>query len=172
MEVAVPDFAEGKVVSSAELAEQRDRLSARQGRLVFTNGCFDLLHVGHVRYLRAARALGDALAVGLNADGSVRALKGPSRPINPAAERAEVLAALACVDFVTIFEEPRATNLLAHVRPHVYVKGGDYHLETLDAEERGVLLGLGTRIEFVPLVAGRSTSRLVAAMRHGPEEDA
>ena len=105
---------------------------------MFTNGCFDLLHVGHVRYLQAARALGDALAIGLNADESVRALKGPGRPLNSAEDRAEVLAALACVDFVTIFDEPRATRLLAPVRPHVYVKGGDYRLETLDAEERAV----------------------------------
>ena len=162
----------GKVLAAADLAAQRDRLGAAGRRLVFTNGCFDLLHVGHVRYLQAARALGDALAVGLNADGSVRALKGPGRPLNPADERAEVLAALACVDFVTIFEETRATRLLSRVRPHVYVKGGDYTLETLDAEERGVLLGAGTRIEFVPMVAGRSTTRLVEAIQRGPEEDA
>ena len=83
-----------------------------------------------------------------------------------------MLAALACVDFVTIFEETRATRLLSRVRPHVYVKGGDYTLETLDAEERGVLLGAGTRIEFVPMVAGRSTTRLVEAIQRGPEEDA
>ena len=161
-----------KVLSAAGLAAQRDRLGEDGRRLVFTNGCFDLLHVGHVRYLQAARALGDALAVGLNADGSVRALKGPERPLNPAEDRAEVLAALACVDFVTIFEESRATRLLSQVRPHVYVKGGDYTLETLDAEERAVLLGIGARIEFVPMVAGRSTTRLVEAMRRGPGEDA
>ena len=162
----------GKVLAAADLAAQRDRLGRAGRRLVFTNGCFDLLHVGHVRYLQAARALGDALAVGLNADGSVRALKGPGRPLNPADERAEVLAALTCVDFVTIFDETRATRLLSQVRPHVYVKGGDYTLETLDAEERGVLLDAGARIEFVPTVPGRSTTRLVAAIQRGPEEDA
>ncbi len=134
-------------------------------RLVFTNGCFDLLHVGHVRYLQAARAEGDALAVGLNADASVRALKGPGRPINPADERAEVLAALACVDYVTIFDEPRATRLLAEVRPHVYVKGGDYTLATLNAEERATLQDAGSRIAFVPMVPGRSTTRLVEEMQ-------
>lgn len=128
-----------KIVSAADLAAERDALEARGGRLVFTNGCFDLLHVGHVRYLQGARALGNALAIGLNADASVRALKGPGRPLNSADDRAEVLAALACVDFVTIFDEPRATGLLAAVRPHVYVKGGDYRLETLHAEERAVL---------------------------------
>ena len=172
MEPAASFSARGKLLSAAALAARRDRLEEAGGRLVFTNGCFDLLHVGHVRYLQAARALGDALAVGLNADGSVRALKGPGRPLNPAAERAEVLAALACVDFVTIFDERRATRLLSRVRPHVYVKGGDYTLATLDAEERGVLLGAGARIEFVPMVAGRSTTRLVEAMRLAPGEDA
>ena len=172
MEPAVSFSGRGKLLSAAALAAQRDRLAGDGRRLVFTNGCFDLLHVGHVRYLQAARARGDALAVGLNADGSVRALKGPGRPLNPAEERAEVLAALACVDFVTIFDEPRATRLLSQVRPHVYVKGGDYRLETLDAEERGVLLDAGARIEFVPMVPGRSTTRLVAAIQRGSGEDA
>ena len=159
-----------KIVLADALAAQRVRLGAEGGRLVLTNGCFDLLHTGHVRYLQAARGLGDALAVAVNADASVRALKGPGRPLNPAEDRAEVLAALACVDFVTIFDEPRATRLLAQVRPHVYVKGGDYTLETLHPEERGVLLGAGARIEFVPMVAGRSTTRLVQAMQHHPAE--
>ena len=172
MEPTVYFPAHGKLLSGTELAAERARLGGDGHRLVFTNGCFDLLHVGHVRYLQAARALGDALAIGLNADASVRALKGPGRPLNPAEERAEVLAALACVDYVTIFDEPRATRLLAQVRPHVYVKGGDYRLETLDAEERGVLLDAGARIEFVPMVPGRSTTRLVAAIQRGPEQRA
>ena len=156
-----------KILTAAELSERRDSLHAAGRRLAFTNGCFDLLHVGHVRYLQAARAEGDALAIGLNADASVRALKGPSRPLNPAEERAEVLAALACVDYVTIFEDPRATQLLAQVRPHVYVKGGDYTLETLNAEERAMLLETGARIAFVPMVPGRSTTRLVEEMQKG-----
>ncbi len=154
-----------KILTADELTARRDALEASGRRLVFTNGCFDLLHVGHVRYLGAARAQGDALAVGLNADASVRALKGPGRPLNPADERAEVLAALTCVDFVTIFDYPRATGLLAQVRPHVYVKGGDYTLETLNAEERAALLEAGARIAFVPMVPGRSTTRLVEEMR-------
>ena len=153
-----------KILSATELTERRDALDADGRRLVFTNGCFDLLHVGHVRYLQAARALGDALAIGLNADASVRALKGPGRPLNPADDRAEVLAALASVDFVTIFDEPRAAHLLAQVRPHLYVKGGDYTLETLDAEERSVLLAVGAEIEFVPMVPGRSTTRTIERM--------
>ncbi len=159
-----------KVITADELTARRDGLDADGRRLVFTNGCFDLLHVGHVRYLQGARALGDALAVGLNADGSVRALKGAGRPLNPAEDRAEVLAALACVDFVTVFGEPRATRLLARVRPHVYAKGGDYTLETLHPEERAALQAAGARIEFVPMVPGRSTTRLVEAMRGNPAE--
>ena len=156
-----------KVLAASDLSARRDALDAAGRRLVFTNGCFDLLHVGHVRYLQAARKLGDALAVGLNADASVRALKGPGRPLNSADDRAEVLAALACVDFVTIFNEPRATHLLAQVRPHVYVKGGDYTLETLHAEERAVLLDVGAAIEFVPTVPGRSTTRTIQRMQEG-----
>ena len=154
-----------KILTAAELSVRRDSLQAEGKRLAFTNGCFDLLHVGHVRYLQAARGEADALAVGLNADVSVRALKGPGRPLNPAEERAEVLAALACVDYVTIFEEPRATRLIAQVRPHIYVKGGDYTLESLNAEERAVVLAAGAQIVFVPMVLGRSTTRLVEEMQ-------
>ena len=156
---------DGRVLSAAQLAEQRDLLDRQGKRLVFTNGCFDLLHVGHTRYLQAARRLGDALAIGLNADASVRALKGSGRPLNNEADRAEVLAALACVDFVVVFAEPRATRLLAEVRPHVYAKGGDYRLETLNPEERATLEQAGSRIEFVPLVPGRSTTGLIGRMQ-------
>ncbi len=165
--VAIAGTSPRKVISAADLAARRDALDQDGRRLVFTNGCFDLLHVGHVRYLQAARALGDALAIGLNADASVRALKGPGRPLNPADDRAEVLAALACVDYVTIFAEPRATTLLAEVRPHVYVKGGDYQLETLNPEEYAVLQTVGARIEFVPMVPGRSTTSTIERMQAG-----
>jgi rfaE bifunctional protein nucleotidyltransferase chain/domain len=154
-----------KIVTADSLAAARDALDAQGRRLVLTNGCFDLLHIGHVRYLQAARALGDALAIALNGDESVRALKGPGRPLNPAEDRAEVLAALGCVDFVTIFAEPRATRLLAAVRPHIYVKGGDYRLETLDASERAALGAAGAEIHLVPMTPGRSTSRLIDAVR-------
>jgi rfaE bifunctional protein nucleotidyltransferase chain/domain len=154
-----------KVIGADDLAAKRDALEAQGRRLVLTNGCFDLLHVGHVRYLQAARALGDALAIALNGDASVRALKGPGRPLNCAGDRAEILAALGCVDYVTIFHEPRATQLLAAVRPHIYVKGGDYRLETLDAGERAALEAAGAEIHLLPMTPGRSTSRLVEAMR-------
>lgn len=155
----------GKLLSADELAAARDTLAAAGRRLVFTNGCFDLLHVGHVRYLQGARTLGDALAIGLNADDSIRALKGPDRPLNRAGDRAEVLAALACVDYVTIFDEPRATRLLATVRPQVYAKGGDYRLETLNPEERAALEAAGSEIRFVPMVPGRSTTGLLERIK-------
>lgn len=126
--------------------------------LVLTNGCFDLLHVGHVRYLQAARKRGDALVVAVNGDDSVRALKGPNRPVNTELDRAEVLAALACVDFVTLFHSPRVTEVIRAIRPQIYVKGGDYTLESLDPGERGALEMVGARIEILELVAGKSTT--------------
>src|SRR5271168_3550838 len=115
-----------KLKSATELAEIRDAMGREGRKLVFTNGVFDLLHVGHVRYLQQARALGDALLVAVNGDSSVRALKGPERPINPEHDRAEVLAALECVTYVTIFSDVRVTALLDAIKPQVYAKGGDY----------------------------------------------
>ena len=136
-------------------------MGAHGQKLVFTNGCFDLLHVGHVRYLQAARKLGDALAVALNSDASVCALKGESRPINSEQDRAEVLAALECVDFVTIFPDIRVTNLVREVCPHIYAKGGDYTVETLNAEERATLEECRAEIKILPLVPGRSTTAMI-----------
>jgi rfaE bifunctional protein nucleotidyltransferase chain/domain len=132
---------------------------------VFTNGCFDLLHVGHVRYLRAARALGDALVVAINGDESVRALKGDGRPLNPEADRAEVIAALESVNYVVVFAEVRATELLEQVRPSIYVKGGDYTQETLHPEERAVLEKAGAEIRILPFEKGHSTSRLLEKLK-------
>jgi len=150
-----------KLKTSTELAVLRAQMDARGQKLVLTNGCFDLLHAGHVRYLQAARALGDRLAVALNGDASVRALKGPQRPVNGEGDRAEVLAALSCVDFVTIFHEPRLTAVIAEVQPHVYAKGGDYTVESLHPEERAALSKAGAEVRILPLVAGRSTSALI-----------
>ncbi|MFZ4482854.1 MAG: adenylyltransferase/cytidyltransferase family protein [Chthoniobacterales bacterium] len=143
----------------------RDEMDRQGRRLVVTNGCFDLLHAGHVRYLQQARALGDALAVGLNGDHSVRELKGPERPVNSQDDRAEVLAALGCVDFVSIFEGKRATTFLRAVRPHLYAKGGDYTPDSLDPEERAVLAEAGSEVRILPLVPGRSTSAVLEKMR-------
>ena len=154
----------GKIFGLKELAVQSDALRAQGLRLVFTNGCFDLLHVGHVRYLQAARRRGDALAVAVNGDDSVRALKGPTRPINCEADRAEVLAGLECVDFVVLFHTPRVDAVIREVRPAIYVKGGDYTLDTLDPEERAALEAVGARIEIVGLVPGKSTTAVVQKM--------
>ncbi len=150
-----------KIVGLEELSERTKQLRATGKKLVATNGCFDLLHVGHVRYLQAARALGDLLAVGLNGDRSVRELKGKGRPVTGERDRAEVLAALQCVDLVTIFPEMRATQFIGASHPAIYVKGGDYSSETLNEEERALLKELGAEIRFIPFEAGYSTSRLL-----------
>ncbi len=153
------------ILTVAELADKAAFLRAEGRNLVVTNGCFDLLHVGHVRYLQAARALGDALAIGVNGDVCVRQLKGEGRPVNNEGDRAEVLSALACVDFVAIFHELRATDFLAALRAPIYVKGGDYTPETLNAEERSLLDEIGVRIVIIPFTAGYSTSRLLGALK-------
>lgn len=141
-------------------------LASLPGRTVFTNGCFDLLHVGHVRYLQAARGCGDRLVVGLNSDASVRGLKGPTRPLVAEDERAEVLAGLACVDYVTLFAEPTADAVLTALRPHVYAKGGDYTPESLP--ETPTVRAYGGEIAIIPFVPGRSTTDLVAKIRSLP----
>ena len=132
-------------------------------RIVFTNGCFDLLHAGHVRYLARARSFGDCLVLGLNTDASVRRLKGPSRPINREEDRAEVVGALKSVDYVVLFGEETAEALIAEVRPAVYVKGGDYTLDTLP--EAKIVQSYGGRVEFVDMVAGRSTTNVIERIR-------
>ena len=137
----------------------------RGQRVVATNGCFDLLHFGHVSYLQRARKLGDVFVVGLNGDHSVRELKGPGRPLVPEQQRAAVLAALTCVDAVVIFPEKRAHRFLATVRPDIYVKGGDYRPDTLDPRERAVLTAVGVRIRILPFVKGFSTTGLIAKIR-------
>jgi D-beta-D-heptose 7-phosphate kinase/D-beta-D-heptose 1-phosphate adenosyltransferase len=159
-----------KIISSAELARASEKLRAQGKRLVLTNGCFDLLHPGHVRYLQAARALGDALAVAINGDESVRALKGEGRPLNREADRAEVVAALGCVDHVVAFPEIRATRLLEEVRPSIYVKGGDYTRATLHPEEQQALETIGAEIRILPFEPGHSTSRLIEKMKRLPSE--
>ncbi len=150
-----------KIVGLEELSQRSKQLRAAGKKLVATNGCFDLLHVGHVRYLQAARALGDLLAIGLNGDRSVRELKGKGRPVTGERDRAEVLAALQCVDLVTIFPEMRATQFIGASHPAIYVKGGDYSPETLNEEERALLNEIGAEIRFIPFEAGYSTSRLL-----------
>ena len=143
-------------------------MRAEGKRVVFTNGCFDVLHVGHLRYLREARELGDALVVGVNSDASVRRLKGPQRPIVPEEERAEMLAGLACVDYVTVFGEATPIATIGRLRPHVHVKGGDYEAETLP--ETAVVRGGGGEVVIVPLVPGRSTTDIVRRISQAVSE--
>jgi len=151
----------GKILSREEFLQRFGR--PRAMKLVFTNGCFDLLHRGHVEYLYAARVLGDALVVGLNTDASVRRLKGPGRPITPVADRAWVLASLEAVDAVTLFEEDTPRALIAALLPDVLVKGGDYeHDQVVGREE---VERAGGRVELLSLVGGRSTSELVQRIR-------
>lgn len=154
-----------KIVDAGELSALAKEMRDNGRKLVLTNGCFDLLHVGHVRYLQAARDLGDALAVAINGDESVRALKGEGRPLNSETDRAEVIAALECVDHVIIFAEVRSTELLEKVRPAIYVKGGDYTKETLHAEERAALERAGAEIRILPFAKGHSTSSLIEKIK-------
>jgi rfaE bifunctional protein nucleotidyltransferase chain/domain len=154
-----------KIVDLAELARRSQQLRAAGKKLVATNGCFDLLHPGHVRYLHAARSLGDALVVGVNGDESVRALKGSGRPLNNERDRTEVLAALEDVDLVTIFPDVRATQFLEAAAPAIYVKGGDYTRETLEPNERAALEKIGADIRIIPFETGYSTSGLIERLR-------
>jgi glycerol-3-phosphate cytidylyltransferase len=136
-----------------------EELRAQNKKIIFTNGCFDIIHAGHVRYLNAAKSFGDILIVGLNSDESVRRLKGASRPINSEQDRAEVLLGLKAVDYVILFDESTAENLISDVRPNVYVKGGDYNLENLP--EAKIVQSYGGKVEFINLVAGRSTTNII-----------
>lgn len=131
----------------------------RPQQVVLTNGCFDILHIGHLRYLQAARALGAFLWVGVNSDRSVSELKGPDRPLNNEENRAELLAGLRCVDAVTIFDEATADALIEAVMPQKYAKAGDYSLATLP--EAPILLRLGIEACFLPFIAGHSSTRLI-----------
>ena len=153
-----------KFVAFENLKKWKESCHARGARVVVTNGCFDLLHLGHVTYLEKARSLGDKLLVGVNGDASVRSLKGPNRPLNPEMDRALVLAALECVDAVTIFQEVEATLFLREAKPDVYVKGGDYTLATLNVDERQAVEENCGQIAIIPAVEGKSTTKLVRQM--------
>ena len=150
-----------KIVAWENLTKWRRAMRASGKKLVVTNGCFDLLHLGHVTYLENARKFGDALLLGVNGDAGVRELKGPSRPVNCEADRAAVLAALESVSACCIFPEKTATNFLAAAQPDIYVKGGDYTLETLNQDERHAVESCGGKIVLVPFVPGKSTTGLL-----------
>lgn len=150
-----------KIISWDHLPAWRDALRARGSKLVVTNGCFDLLHSGHVACLEAARALGGALLVGVNSDASVRELKGPDRPVNSEADRAAVLAGLQSVDGVCVFADRTAIRFLSTVQPDIYAKGGDYTIDTINQEERRLIENLGGKVAILPGVPGKSTSALL-----------
>jgi D-glycero-beta-D-manno-heptose 1-phosphate adenylyltransferase len=151
-----------KILSWDQLSEWRKTVRASGKKLVVTNGCFDLVHVGHVTYLETARNLGDALLIGVNGDAAVRQLKGPERPLNNEADRVAVLAGLESVDGVCIFKESTATHFLSLAQPDIYVKGGDYTLESLNKDERKAVEEAGGRIVIIPFVPGKSTTGLLA----------
>src|ERR1044071_5296698 len=154
-----------KILRPDRLADWRTNVRASGRTLVVTNGCFDVLHAGHVTYLEAARAQGDALLVGVNSDQSVRELKGHDRPINAEADRATVLAALQSVDAVCIFTDRTALRFLSTIQPDVYVKGGDYTVDTINQEERRLVEQLGGKVVVLAGVPGKSTSALLEKLR-------
>ncbi len=150
-----------KIIAWDKLPEWRAAVRASGRKLVVTNGCFDILHLGHVTYLETARNFGDALLVGVNGDDATRQLKGAGRPVNVEADRAAVLAALASVDGVCVFAEIAATKFLSAARPDIYVKGGDYTLDTLNQDERRAVESAGGKIVIIPFVPGKSTTALL-----------
>ena len=152
-----------KIIARDEAKNITAGLKAAGLSVVFTNGCFDILHAGHVRYLAASRQLGDRLIVGLNSDRSVKSFKGADRPINCQDDRAEVLAALAAVDHVVIFDDRTAEGLVAEIKPDIYVKGGDYRLG--DLPEAKIVASYGGRTVLVPEVPGRSSSNIIGKIK-------
>jgi rfaE bifunctional protein nucleotidyltransferase chain/domain len=150
-----------KIISFGDLPAWRKKFRATGKKLVVTNGCFDILHLGHVTYLENARNFGDALLLGVNGDAGVHQLKGPNRPVNSETDRSLVLAALESVTACCIFPEKTATNFLAAAQPDIYVKGGDYTLETLNQDERRAVESAGGKIIIVPFVPGKSTTGLL-----------
>lgn len=148
-----------KIKSHKELKETVETLKRQSKRIVFTNGCFDILHIGHTRYLQKAKELGDILIVAINTDASVRGIKGKDRPITPQEERAEVLASLECVDFVTFFDEPDPLNTITELQPDILVKGGDWEIDQIVGRE--VVEAKGGKVISIPPIEGVSTSRII-----------
>ena len=149
----------GKIVNRKDIEELVTKLKTENKTIVTTNGCFDILHVGHVRYLQKTKSYADKMIVCLNSDKSVRSIKGPTRPINNENDRAEILCALSCVDYVVLFDEKSPVDLLCEIKPDVYTKGADYTLDTLP--EAKTVLKNGGRIEFINLVEGKSTTNVI-----------
>ncbi len=153
----------GKVLKIDELVEEINELKKANKKIVSTNGCFDILHVGHVRYLQKSASLGDVMVVYLNSDRSVKALKGDNRPLNNENDRAEVLASLGCIDYVVIFDEDTPVNYIAKVKPDIHTKGGDYDVNNLP--EAKVIMENGGKLEFISFVEGKSTTNIINKMK-------
>jgi len=149
----------GQIINRNEIVDLAKSIKNENKTIVFTNGCFDILHIGHVRYLKESAKHADVLIIGLNSDSSVKRLKGPTRPINNELDRAELLSELGFVDYVVIFEEDTPSNLLEEIKPDIYTKGADYTLETL--AEADVVIKNGGRVEFINLVEGKSTTNII-----------
>lgn len=152
----------GQVLRREEITQLIKNLHNEGKTVVTTNGCFDILHVGHVRYLQKTKSFADVLIVLLNSDKSVRSIKGPTRPINNENDRAEILCALSCVDYVVMFDEDSPRNLLDEMKPDVYTKGADYTMETLP--EADIMRKNSTRVEFISFVEGKSTTGIIEKM--------
>lgn len=154
----------GQIINRENIADFVDKLHKSGKTVVTTNGCFDILHVGHVRYLQKTKSFADYSIVLLNSDKSVRSIKGPTRPINSENDRAEILCALSCVDYVVMFDEDSPRNLLDEIKPDVYTKGADYTMETLP--EADIMRKNGTRVEFIEFVQGKSTTATIEKMKN------
>ena len=148
-----------KLIKEDGIGQKAGELKSLHKTIVFTNGCFDILHAGHVRYLKESKRLGDILIVGLNSDSSIKKIKGPMRPINDESDRAEVLGGLESVDFIVIFNEDTPAKLLDIIKPDIYTKGADYTIQTLP--EADTVIKNGGRVEFIKLVEGRSTTKII-----------
>lgn len=148
-----------KLIEKENLDNIIKKLKSENRKIVFTNGCFDILHAGHVRYLKESKKFGDILIVGLNSDISVKKIKGESRPINPEMDRAEVLAGLEAVNYIVLFDETSPVKLLEEIKPDIYTKGADYTVETLP--EAKTVLSYGGKIEFIKFLEGRSTTKII-----------
>ena len=149
----------GKIITDKDLSSVIKELRENKKKIVATNGCFDILHIGHVRYLKKAKALGDVLIVAVNSDKSTRELKGPSRPINSQNDRMEILSSLTCVDYVILFDKISPVDLLLEIKPDIYAKGGDYTIESLP--EAKAILSYDGKVELIDFVDGKSTTNLI-----------
>ncbi len=153
-----------KILKKNEIIKLSEKLKKENKTLVFTNGCFDILHIGHVRYLKESKKFGDFLIVGLNSDSSVKKIKGDTRPINNESDRAELLSEFNCVDFIVIFDESSPKKLIDEIKPNIYTKGADYTLETLP--EKDVVIKNNIKVEFIKFVEGKSTTKTLKALQN------